>query len=103
MKTVLNEKLIDPLSQPLFLGEDLGLQRYDLLKYPIFDDLYLKQDEFHWRPEEVTLIKDKSDYQDLTESEKFVFDSNIRFQTLGDSMISRSIFSLRESLSLIPN
>jgi ribonucleoside-diphosphate reductase beta chain len=96
MKTVLNETAVNPLTQPLFLGEDLGLQRYDLLKYPIFDDLYLKQDEFHWRPEEVTLIKDKSDYQELTESERFVFDSNIRFQTLGDSMLSRSILSLRE-------
>ncbi len=96
MKTVLNENLTDPLKQPLFLGENLGLQRYDLLKYPIFDELYLKQDEFHWRPEEVSLIKDKNDYQELTEAEKFVFDSNIKFQTLGDSMLSRSILSLRE-------
>lgn len=96
MKTVLNQKHTNPLTQPLFLGEDLGLQRYDLLKYPIFDDLYLKQDEFHWRPEEVSLIKDKNDYQELTEAEKFVFDSNIKFQTLGDSMLSRSILSLRE-------
>jgi len=96
MKTVLNENITDPLKQPLFLGEHLGLQRYDLLKYPIFDELYLKQDEFHWRPEEVSLIKDKNDYQELTEAEKFVFDSNIKFQTLGDSMLSRSILSLRE-------
>jgi len=99
MKTVLNQNLINPLSQPLFLGEDLGLQRYDLLKYPIFDELYLKQDEFHWRPEEVSLVKDRNDYQELSESEKFVFDSNIRFQTLGDSMLSRSILSLRDYVS----
>jgi len=96
MKTVLNHNYIDPLSQPLFLGEDLGLQRYDKMKYPIFDELYTKQEEFRWHPEEVSLVKDRGDYEELSESERFVFDSNIKFQTLGDSMLSRSIQSLSQ-------
>jgi len=94
MVTVLNEKNINPLTQPLFLGEPLGTQRYDILKYPIFEELYNNQEEFRWRSEEVSLIKDKNDYFSLSDEERFVFDSNIKFQTLGDSMLSRSIGAL---------
>ena len=50
MKTILNKNNVDYLSQPLFLGEDLSLQRYDKFKYPVFFDLYKKQLEFFWRP-----------------------------------------------------
>ena len=96
MKTVLNLKNIDTTKQPLFLGEDLNLQRYDRFKYPIFFELFKKQNENFWWPHEITLSKDRSDYNDLTDTERFVFDSNLRFQTLGDSMLSRSIHSLKE-------
>lgn len=99
MNTVLNENLVNPLTEPLFLGQDLGLQRYDMIKYQVFEDLYEKQEEFRWKPQEVSLVKDNGDYQDLSDSERFVFDSNIRFQTLGDSMLSRSILSLRDYVS----
>jgi ribonucleoside-diphosphate reductase beta chain len=40
MKTVLNFKNVDTTKQPLFLGEDLNLQRYDRFKYPIFFELF---------------------------------------------------------------
>ena len=46
METILNKKNIDYLKQPLFLGEDLALQRYDRFKYPQFFELYKKQIEF---------------------------------------------------------
>ena len=46
--TVLNKKNVDTTTQPLFLGEPLGLQRYDRFKYPIFWDLYNKQVEFFY-------------------------------------------------------
>lgn len=99
MKSVLNLKNIDTTKQPLFLGEDLNLQRYDRFKYPVFFELFKKQNENFWWPHETTLAKDRSDYNDLTDTERFVFDSNLRFQTLGDSMLSRSIHSLKEYVS----
>ncbi|NBW57974.1 ribonucleotide-diphosphate reductase subunit beta [bacterium] len=99
MKSVLNLKNVDTTKQPLFLGEDLNLQRYDRFKYPVFFELFKKQNENFWWPHEITLAKDRSDYKDLTETERFVFDSNLRFQTLGDSMLSRSIHSLKEYVS----
>ena len=99
MKSVLNLKSVDSTKQPLFLGEDLNLQRYDKFKYPIFFELFKKQNENFWWPHETTLGKDRGDYNDLTDTERFVFDSNLRFQTLGDSMLSRSIHSLKEYVS----
>jgi ribonucleoside-diphosphate reductase beta chain len=96
MKSVLNLKNMDHLKQPIFFGEDLNLQRYDKFKYPIFFELFKKQEEFFWWPHEIALSKDKSDYRDLSNEERFVFDTNLRFQTLGDSMLSRSIHSLKE-------
>ena len=96
MKSVLNLKQIDHTKQPLFFGEDLNLQRYDKFKYPVFFELFKKQEEFFWWPHEIALGKDRSDYKDLTIEERFVFDQNLRFQTLGDSMLSRSIHSLKD-------
>ena len=66
MKTLLNKKNIDQLRNPIFLGEDLSLQRYDLIKYPKFYDLYDQQLNFFWRPQKVSLVKDISDYKNLS-------------------------------------
>ena len=94
MKTVLNKKNIDQLKNPMFFGEDLSLQRYDQIKYQKFYDLYDQQLNFFWRPQEVSLVKDISDYKALSDEERFVFDSNLKFQTMTDSMLSRSIHEL---------
>lgn len=91
MKTVINKINIDPTTQPLFFGEELGIQRYDIYKYDIFFKLFRDQMEFFWTPEEVSIIKDRADFKELTETEKFIFLSNLRFQTLLDSMIGRGI------------
>lgn len=99
MKSVLNLKNIDHTKQPLFFGEDLNLQRYDRFKYPIFFELFKKQEEFFWWPHEIALNKDRSDYKELAGQERFVFDTNLKFQTLGDSMLSRSIHSLKDYVS----
>ena len=81
MKTVFNKaKGLDTLKQPLFFGEDLAVQRYDTMKYPIFDRLAQQQLGFFWRPEEVSLQKDRNDYGSLTDAQKFIFTSNIHFK-----------------------
>ena len=96
MKTIFNLKNIDPLTQPLFLGKDLGVQRYDVLKYPIFKELDSKQMINFWRPEEIELKKDRSDFKTLTENEKFIFTSNLKYQTMLDSVICRGVPTLLE-------
>lgn len=99
MNTVLNLKHFDTTKQPLFLGEPLSLQRYDKFKYPIFFDLYKKQVELFWWPHEISLNRDRDQYKKLSPEEEFVFNTNLQFQTLGDSMLSRSIHSLAQYVS----
>ena len=90
MKTVFNKKQnLDTTKQPLFFGEDLAVQRYDTMKYPIFDRLCQQQLGFFWRPEEVSLQKDRNDYAQLSESQKFIFTSNLKYQTMLDSVQGR--------------
>ena len=96
MKTIFNTKNIDPMNQPLFLGKDLGVQRYDVLKYPIFKDLDSKQMMNFWRPEEIELKKDRSDFKEMSDNEKFIFTSNLKYQTMLDSVICRGVPTLLE-------
>jgi ribonucleoside-diphosphate reductase beta chain len=99
MKTVLNKTNIDQLRNPMFFGDDLSLQRYDQIKYQKFYELYDQQLNFFWRPQEVSLVKDISDYKNLSDEERFVFDSNLKFQTTVDSMLSRSIHELMKHVT----
>lgn len=99
MKTIFNTKNVDPSTQPLFLGKDLGVQRYDSLKYPIFKDLDSKQMMNFWRPEEIELKKDRGDFKEMSENEKFIFTSNLKYQTMLDSVICRGVPTLLEHVT----
>src|SRR6056300_773637 len=77
------------LKQPMFFGEDLAVQRYDTMKYPIFDKLTQQQLGYFWRPEEVSLQKDRNDYQELRPEQKDIFTSNLKYQTMLDSVQGR--------------
>jgi ribonucleoside-diphosphate reductase beta chain len=87
--TVFNTKQVDTLKQPMFFGAPLGVQRYDVYKYPVFDKLTQQQLSFFWRPEEVSLQKDKLDYQKLRQEQKHIFTSNLKYQIMLDSVQGR--------------
>ena len=89
-KSVLNKNVgLDATKQPMFFGEDLQIQRYDTMKYPIFDKLNQQQLGYFWRPEEVSLQKDRNDYLELRDEQKFIFTSNLKYQTMLDSVQGR--------------
>ena len=88
--TVFNKKNVDFKKNKIFFGEALNTQRFDEFKYPIFDKLTQRQLSFFWRPEEVSLQKDRSDYQNLSDAQKHIFTSNLRYQTLLDSVQGRA-------------
>ena len=89
-KSVFNKtKGIDTTKQLMFFGPDLSVQRYDNMKYPIFDKLCQQQLGYFWRPEEISLQKDRNDYLDLSEGQKFIFTSNLKYQTMLDSVQGR--------------
>ena len=73
-RSVFNKgKDVSFLKQPMFFGEDLAVQRYDTMKYPIFDKLTQQQLGYFWRPEEVSLQKDRNDYTELRPEQKDIF------------------------------
>ena len=78
------------LLEPMFLGQSVNVARYDLQKYEVFEKLIEKQLSFFWRPEEVDVSKDKIDYAALPDHEKHIFISNLKYQTLLDSIQGRS-------------
>ena len=89
MSSVFNRSEVDFTKQPMFFGEDQNTQRYDQFKYPIFDKLTQQQLGYFWRPEEVSLQKDRNDFLTLRDEQKHIFTSNLRYQTLLDSVQGR--------------
>jgi len=87
--TVFNTDKTELKKQPMFFGAPLGVQRYDSYKYPIFDKLTTQQLGYFWRPEEVSLQKDRSDYHTLRPEQKHIFTSNLKYQILLDSVQGR--------------
>ena len=83
------EKGLDFTKQPMFFGEELQVQQYSDMKYPIFDKLNQQQLGYFWRPEEVSLQKDRNDYLELRDEQKFIFTSNLKYQTMLDSVQGR--------------
>lgn len=88
--TTFNQQTTNPLSEPMFFGNPVNVARYDQQRHSIFEKLIEKQISFFWRPEEVDVSKDRIDFQALTSSEKHIFISNLKYQTLLDSVQGRS-------------
>lgn len=80
----------DQLLEPMFLGQPVNVARYDQQKHEVFEKLIEKQLSFFWRPEEVDVSRDRIDYQAMPEHEKHIFISNLKYQTLLDSIQGRS-------------
>lgn len=89
-----NKEILD---RRMFLDGPVDIQRYDVLKYRIFDKMVEKQLGFFWQPNEVDLSRDSSDFKKLTDNEQHIFVSNLKRQILLDSVQGRS-----PSLTLLP-
>jgi ribonucleoside-diphosphate reductase beta chain len=87
--TVFNTEEVNTKKQPMFFGQPLGVQRYDSYKYPVFDKLTTQQLGYFWRPEEVSLQKDRGDYQTLRPEQKHIYTSNLKYQIMLDSVQGR--------------
>lgn len=88
MENVLN---LNSNSDNLFFGQcGHGISRYDTVRYPIFTKLNNKMQGFFWRPVEIDVSQEKRSFDKMTESEKFVFTSNLKRQILLDSVQGRA-------------
>ena len=88
-KSVFNKNEINFTKEPMFFGADQNVQRYDIFKYPQFDKLNQTMLGYFWRPEEVSLQKDRSDYAQFRPEQKHIFTANLKYQTLLDSVQGR--------------
>jgi len=88
--TVFNRNKVDTTKQYMFFGAPLSVQRYDSYRYPTFDRLTQQQLGYFWRPEEVSLQKDRADYQKLNTLQKHIFTSNLKYQIMLDSVQGRA-------------
>jgi ribonucleoside-diphosphate reductase beta chain len=80
----------------------VDIQRYDMLKYRIFDQLTDTQLGFFWRPEEVDILKDAKDFKDLNDHERHIFTSNLKRQILLDSVQGRAPVEAFNSIVSLP-
>ncbi|MND11875.1 Ribonucleoside-diphosphate reductase 1 subunit beta [compost metagenome] len=88
--SVFRKEKNNALLEPMFLGKSVNVARYDQQRHAIFERLIEKQLSFFWRPEEVDVSQDKIDFGQLPENEKHIFISNLKYQTLLDSIQGRA-------------
>ena len=88
--TIFSQTNNNQLLEPMFFGQPVNVARYDQQKHEVFEKLIEKQLSFFWRPEEVDVSRDRINYQALPEHEKHIFISNLKYQTLLDSIQGRS-------------
>ncbi|AZQ84488.1 ribonucleotide-diphosphate reductase subunit beta [Colwellia sp. Arc7-635] len=100
--TTFNQTANNALLEPMFMGNSVNIARYDQQRYMAFEKLIEKQLSFFWRPEEIDVSKDRADWQSLTDSEKHIFISNLKYQTLLDSMAARSVNAVLLPLVSLP-
>jgi ribonucleoside-diphosphate reductase beta chain len=78
-------------SDRLFFGDSgHGISRYDTVKYNILTKMNEKMQGFFWRPQEIDMSQEKRSFDKMTESEQFVFTSNLKRQILLDSVQGRA-------------
>lgn len=75
----------------MFLGNELGIQRFEQIKHRQFEKFSETQLGFFWQPEEVDLSKDIKDFKSLEPHQQHIFTSNLRRQILLDSIQGRSM------------
>lgn len=90
--TVFNMNAAPITTAKLFFDESgpVGTQRYEQVKYPMLERLLENQMSNYWRPTEINLQKDASDFKTFTEAEEHVFTSNLRRQIVLDSVQGRA-------------
>ncbi|QAX99269.1 NrdB [Salmonella phage SeSz-1] len=69
-----------------FFGDPVSIQRYDIVAWPFVQKWYEKGLSQFWRPEEVDVTKDKADFATLSAAEQHIYFSNLKRQTMLDSI-----------------
>lgn len=104
MKTVFNTQSQNHLASNMFLSEgvQLGVTRFEQVKYQKLQTLRDLQDSYFWRPTEVDITLDKKDFENLSSHEQHIFTSNLKRQILLDSIQGRGPLQAFGSVATLP-
>lgn len=92
--TAFNQNVFDHKKEPMFFGQPPAVARYDDPKHSFFERQTRRMVGFFWVPEEISLEQDRRDFAKLTESEQHIFLSNLKYQTLLDSIQGRAVSAM---------
>lgn len=100
--TVLSTKHHDHTKEYMFFGQRPTIARSDILRYPRIQEFTTQQIGFFWKPEEVAISKDRSDFLKMEDHERHIFLSNIKYQSLLDSVQGRAPSLVLKPLASLP-
>ncbi|AUR89209.1 ribonucleotide reductase small chain [Vibrio phage 1.121.O._10N.286.46.C4] len=72
-----------------FFDDEVGMQRFDIVRHPMVEKFTNTQLSFFWRPEEVDVTEDRADFESMSEGEKHIFTSNLQRQIMLDTVQGR--------------
>lgn len=75
--------------QPMFFGDRVDIQRFDVLKYKHVEQLNRDHISCFWVPEEIDLSRDATDFKGLDEVGAHIFSANLKRQIVLDSIQGR--------------
>lgn len=93
---------IDFLKEPIFFGKGKNTQRYDVLKYLIFNEWTDKQLGQDWAHNEISLVKDRTDFPILTEGMKHTYKRTLQRLIGLDSDQGRGMLQVLGSIITLP-
>lgn len=102
--SVLNLNAANNLLAKMFFDEkgQVGVVRYDEVKYPFLKRMAKTMRGFYWSPEEVDVNKDRADFQKLSPQEKHIFTANLRRVILIDSLQGRAPAEMLNPVTALP-
>ena len=86
----------------MFLDGGVSIQRFDEFAYKKLSDYEKIQFGAFWGPEEVTLTKDKIDFNEASDTVRHVFTTNLLRQTTIDSVQARSPIQIFSPVASVP-
>lgn len=101
---VFNRDATNHMEALMFFDPNGGpeIARYEEVRYPQLEKFTETQLSFFWRPQEIDLSKDKSDFNGLPLEQQHIFTSNLFRQILLDSVQGRGVNLMLLPLASLP-
>ena len=90
------------LKRKMFLDGPVTVQRFEELRYPKIEEFNNMAEGFFWRPQEITLMKDRTDFKEASEAVRHIFTSNLLRQTALDSIQGRGPNQVFSPVASVP-